>query len=60
MLMLTADDCVLYVDMTHDNFRLLLICVYMPYEGSEEITKEFIEQLAEEANKQKVKCIVVN
>jgi len=27
-------------------YRLLFICVYMPYEGSESMTDEFADQLA--------------
>ena len=32
--------------MMNDNLKLLVICVYMPYEGNNEMTDEFIEQLA--------------
>jgi hypothetical protein len=32
--------------MTNDKLKLLVICVYMPYEGNDEMTDEFVEQLA--------------
>lgn len=32
--------------LTTDSWRLLLICVYMPYEGDEKMTDDFADQLA--------------
>lgn len=34
------------IRMSNVSFRLLLICVYLPYEGSVDMTDEFVEQLA--------------
>jgi len=34
------------IRLTSDAFRLLLICVYMPYEGGETMTDEFADQLS--------------
>jgi len=33
------------VRLSNDTYRLLLMCVYMPYEGSELMTDEFASQL---------------
>jgi len=50
----TVNTCILDVDskgvyairLCNDVYRLLFICVYMPYEGSESMTDEFADQLA--------------
>jgi len=34
------------IRLTNEAYRLLLICVYMPYEGGEYMTDEFADQLA--------------
>jgi len=49
-----VNTCILDVDskgvyairLCNDVYRLLFICVYMPYEGSESMTDEFADQLA--------------
>jgi hypothetical protein len=42
----TNSKCVCAARMTNDKLKLRVICVYMPYEGNDEMTGEFIEQLA--------------